>query len=177
MNAELPPLFDFVTPMPYTALQQLMDEANGWGVHCYQKSLYLEAITDDVIAVISEQLPGKSSPLSVLAFYRLDEAYSETSDMDTAFSGGRSPRWSTYVIAFCPTPELLVADRAWVRRFFEALRPLGLDDGADANHLNLDDQDRIRAAYGDAKLRRLAEIKGQYDPGNIFHRNINIKPL
>ena len=27
----LPPLFEFVAPMPYVALQQLLDEANAWG--------------------------------------------------------------------------------------------------------------------------------------------------
>ena len=33
----LPPLFDHVTPMPYTALQQLLDEANAWGFYGYDK--------------------------------------------------------------------------------------------------------------------------------------------
>ena len=39
-------------------------------------------------------------------------------------------------------------------------------DGAD---------DRVRASYG-AKYDRLADIKWRYDPDNLFHRNVNIKP-
>jgi hypothetical protein len=30
-RATLPPLFEFVTPMPYTALQQMLDDAHPWG--------------------------------------------------------------------------------------------------------------------------------------------------
>ena len=34
----------------------------------------------------------------------------------------------------------------------------------------------MRASYGAAKYERLAADQGRYDPGNVFHRNINIKP-
>ena len=172
----LPPLFGFVTPMPYVALQQMLDESNAWGFHCYDKGTYIEDLSDAAIEVITEQLPRKSSPLSLLLFYRLDEAYSEVGENDSAFSGGRSPRFAVFIIGVCPTPELLVADRAWVRSFWDALRPYTPGIGSYVNTMTEVENDRVCAAYGPAKYERLTKIKNEYDPGNVFHHNVNIKP-
>jgi hypothetical protein len=106
----------------------------------------------------------------------LDEAYSEIGDDDTAFSGGRSPRFAVFIIAVCPTPELLVADREWFRAFWDALRPHTPGLGAYVNVLEAGRGERVRVAYGSSKYDRLARIKTQYDPHNVFHRNVNIEP-
>jgi FAD/FMN-containing dehydrogenase len=34
----------------------------------------------------------------------------------------------------------------------------------------------VRAAFGPEKYRRLAAIKGEWDPDNVFKGNQNIKP-
>ena len=172
----LPPLFEFVTPMPYVELQQLLDEANAWGLFGYEKGCYLAGLSDDAIAVISDQLPRKRSPLSNLLFYRLDGGYSEVADAETSFSGGRSPRYAIFIVALAATRELLAADRRWVRSFWEALRPYALGIGSYVNGMAEFEEDRVRAAYGAAKYQRLAKIKADYDPENVFHHNANIKP-
>ena len=88
------PLFDFATPMPYVELQKMLDEANAWGVHCYDKGCYVEALSDDVIDAVTEHFPKKNSPMSLVLFYRLDGAFSRVEEDATAFSGGRSPRFA-----------------------------------------------------------------------------------
>lgn len=117
----LPPLFEMVTPIPYTNLQQMFDEGNPWGILGYEKALHLDELTDEAIAVITEYLPRKSSPLSFMPTFVLGGAYRQVADDETAFSGSRTVGLIVNIAAICPTPELLEADRAWVRSFWEAL--------------------------------------------------------
>jgi FAD/FMN-containing dehydrogenase len=172
----LPPLWEYITPIPYVALQQLLDDASAWGFHTYDKGTYLEDLSEGAIEIVADHLPRKNSPLSGVLFYRLDQAYSEVGEDDTAFSGGRSPRYAVFIVAVCATPDLLAADRAWTRSFWEALRPHSLGVGSYINAMTEFAHDRVRASYGPAKYQRLAKIKGKYDPQNLFHRNANIQP-
>ena len=173
----LPPLFDLVTPMPYVELQKLLDEANAWGVYAYEKGTYVEDLSDAVIETVTEHVPRKKSPMSLLLFYRLDGAYSEVGDDETAFSGGRSPRYGTFIVSVGPDAGLMAADQGWVRDLWEALRPhaIGSGDGY-INGMTDFSGDRVRRSYGAAKYERLARIKAEYDSGNLFHLNGNIRP-
>ena len=176
MREALPPAFEFVTPMPFVALQQLIDEANAWGRYCYDKACYLEELSDGAIEAITEHLPQKNSPLSVVLFYRLDGAYSEVADDATAFSGQRSPRYAVFVVGVCPVPELLEPERVWVRGLWEALLPHAAGSGSYINGAADFADGGLRASYGDEKYERLAGIKATYDPENVFRHCANIPP-
>ena len=169
----LPPAVEARTPMPYLALQQMLDEANAWGIYAYDKGGYFADLTDDLVDVLVDQAPRRTSPMSVVLFYRLDEAYSEVGDDDTAFGGGRSPRYAGFFIGITPTPDLLPAERDWVRGLWTATRPHMIGSGAYVNALDGQDPAEVEAAYG-SKYRRLAAVKAAYDPDNVFHRNVNI---
>jgi FAD/FMN-containing dehydrogenase len=63
----------------------------------------------------------------------------------------------------------------WIRELWQALRPYATG-GIYVNHLGHEDGvDQVLAAYG-ANYQRLAQLKKQYDPTNLFRHNQNIKP-
>ena len=170
----LPPLWDFVTPMPYLALNQMLDEDDRWGQYGYDKGGQITEITDEVIEAVTRHFPQKQSPGSVVLFYRVDGAYSQVPDEATAFAGDRSPGWYVFNVALCPTADMLDAEREWVRTLYSSLAP-HMVTRTYVNALDEDTSD-VAAAYGTEKYTRLARIKGVYDPNNAFHRNANIKP-
>jgi FAD/FMN-containing dehydrogenase len=173
----LPPLFEFGTEIPYTALQQMLDESAPYGVvHAYNKSLYLDDLTDAAIDVVAERLPGKTSPMSLLPIFPLGGAFADVDDDTTAFGGRRSARFAFAMDAIALDAATLAADREWVRSMWEALRPFAAGSGSYVNFMSDYEEDRVRAAYGPAKYERLAAIKAEYDPGNVLHRNANITP-
>ena len=62
-----------------------------------------------------------------------------------------------------------------MRDYYAAIAPALRSDGGYVNFMAGDDQDRIRANYG-GNYERLVEVKGKYDPDNLFHLNQNIQP-
>ena len=176
IRAAVPPAWDLVTPLPYTHLQQMFNESAPWGSFAYEKALFLDELTDGAIAVFTDHLPRKQSPLSLVPVFELGGAYQRVADADTAFGGRRSSRYVFNIAATCSSPEALTAERVWVREFWSALLPYASNNGSYVNFMAEYEEDRVRAAYGAAKYERLARIKAEYDPDNVFHLNANIKP-
>ncbi|HXM56802.1 MAG TPA: FAD-binding oxidoreductase [Candidatus Dormibacteraeota bacterium] len=170
------PTFELVTPIPYVNLQQMLDDSAPWGIQAYDKSLYLPEFTDEAIDVFAERLVQRQSPMSLIVCFRMNGAYTRPGEDDTAFGGPRTACYSIDMAGLTQAPEALDAERAWARSFWEALRRSSSGSGTYVNFMAEYEQDRVRASYGPAKYERLAGIKRQYDPDNVFHLNANIEP-
>lgn len=172
-----PPLFEFVSPLPYTDLQKMFDADYPYGIRAYDKALNLTELTDEVIDVMTERATEKTGQASFMPTFALHGAVTEVPGDATAFGGPRTPHYVVDIGAVGSDPEVFAADRAWVRSVWDALRPLAANAGSYVNFLSEpDDDERVRASYGPTTYGRLSRIKATYDPANLFHRNANIKP-
>jgi len=87
----------------------------------------------------------------------------------------REAAWVSHPFAVWQDPEQDEANIAWVRQERRDLAPYA-NGGVYLNFIGDEGDDRIRNAYGEAKYRRLREVKAEYDPGNVFRGNQNIPP-
>jgi FAD/FMN-containing dehydrogenase len=172
------PLLDLVAPMPYAEHQCALDDTVPHGWHYYWKSTGLTGLSDDTIAVIADQAYAAGSPRSYAALFHMGGAVARVPRSATAFAG-RDVAHNIVIDAVWRPDEArehAESETAWARRFLDALRP----QRAGSVYVNFldadDDPDRIREAYGDPTYRRLAEVKAEYDPDNVFHHNRNIRP-
>ncbi len=176
LREALSPLFDAAVPLPYVALQQMLDDHMFWGVHTYAKGLYLDDLSDTAAEVIAERAGRRGSPLSQILIFRMGGAYAEVGDDDTAWSGRRDIKYAMVVEGLAPDPDTFVGERQWARDTWEALLPMAVGPGTYVNMLPEADDRIVRASYGAAKYERLARIKAEYDPDNVLSVNANIKP-
>jgi FAD/FMN-containing dehydrogenase len=169
-----PPALDALGPMPYTALQSMLDAGFEPGQQVYWKATFLQALSEgarEVLASYAEQLP---SPLCSIVIEHFHGAVQRVAADATAFED-RDADFNVAIVGIWH--DSADADRhiTWARSLFDALQPYSTG-GAYVNYMGVgDDAERIRAAYG-SNYDRLAGIKQKYDPGNLFRANLNIQP-
>ena len=168
-----PPVMDVIGPMPYLAMQSLIDAAMPPNVLNYWKAEFLRDLSEDVIDVAVDAFGRVPSPMSSILFFPIRGAASRVAPDATAFPHRRGYHVGVYS---------LWRDRAendpniaWVRQTWKAMQPF-VSGGVYVNELGDDDgADRVQMAYG-PNYDRLQQIKAKYDPQNVFSQNANIAP-
>jgi len=174
-RSSAPPLFESVGPVPYVELQKLSDGANEWGTFAYEKSVFVDDLTDDVVAVFDQYLRAKPTPHCEIIIYSLGAGYADAADDATAFGGRRTARWCPTIVGAASDAEELGVAREWVRSCWDAFRAVSDWGGAYVNGNADPDDAQMRRSYG-PKYERLARIKAEYDSANVFRPQANIKP-
>ena len=170
----LGPAFDVFGPMPYPALQAMLDEGAPHGIRSYTRSGYLADLSDGAIEAALEHGATMRSPFSQLHLHHMGGAVARVGEDDTAF-GNRRAAYAYNVNTMWMDPSEDAVQEASNREFSSALAPFSTG-GVYVNFLGNEGEARIRAAYGDAKFQRLAELKRRFDPDNLFRLNQNIPP-
>ncbi|MFZ5828976.1 MAG: FAD-binding oxidoreductase [Planctomycetota bacterium] len=166
-------LGDHIGPVAYTQWQKAFDPLLAPGARNYWKSLNLSELSDGAIDSMIEfagRLPTSQCEVFVGlvsgAANRVPATATAYAHRDARFVLNVHGRWDA------PADD----DRciAWTRDFYRTTEPYA-SAGGYINFMTDDEAERVTAVYG-VNFARLARIKAQYDPENIFHRNHNIRP-
>jgi FAD/FMN-containing dehydrogenase len=170
------PVMDMVQPMPYTALQTMLDAGGPKGINGYMKAEFMEELDDEAIGKLARHGAGRASPLSQIIMEPLGGAVARVGEEDTAL-GRRDVDWVYHALGMWMEPDQASAEAnmEWARALAEDMRP-HVTDGVYLNYTSDTGDARVRATYGPAKYERLVALKDRYDPDNLFRLNANITP-
>jgi FAD/FMN-containing dehydrogenase len=172
----LGPSVDLFGPMPYPAVQMMLDAGAPPGLRNYFRSGYLAEITDDVIAAVTHHGARMPSPLSQIHLHQMGGAVARVG-ADTSSFSGRTAGYTYNLISTWTDPMQTDLHLAAIRDASAALAPLATG-GSYVNFgaATLSGEQRVQDAYGDQIYTQLARLKRRYDPTNLFARNQNVRP-
>ena len=165
------PIVDMVKPMPYPEIYPPEDD--DYHPVASARTMFIDTMDRSVAETIIEYLRTSSAQMSVAQIRVLGGAMARVPADATAFAH-RSSRIMVNVAALYERPDEAAVYEPWITDFAATLRQG--DDGAYVGFLGDEGEGRIREAYPGPTWQRLAEIKGRYDPTNLFRLNQNIRP-
>lgn len=169
---DLEPRIDLMEPRPYTEFQSMLDDVPG-NRH-YWSADYHDDFPDPAVEVFVASAVQAPSPLTQQILFGWGGAAGRVPEEDTPLTN-RGAAWVTHPFAVWKSPLDDHVNIEWVRQFRRDISPWA-NGGVYLNFIGDEGDGRIRKAYGEAKYRRLAEVKAEYDPGNVFRGNQNIAP-
>jgi hypothetical protein len=167
------PILHGVQPMPFAVLNGAFDALYPAGDQWYWRADFINELSDEAVSKHvewGEKLPtGKST----MHMYPIDGAAHDVGASDTPW-GYRDARWASVMVGVDPDPANQGILRDWSVGYHEALHPYSAG-GAYVNMMMDEGQERVQASYR-GNYDRLARVKAEYDPQNVFRINQNIKP-
>ena len=168
------PFFNWMGVMPFPAMQGLFDVFFPKGLQWYWKGDFVTELPDEAIDVYIAKSAKAPSELCLMHLYPIDGAVHRVGKDATAWRA-RDATWSMVIAGIDSNPQQAGALTRWGRGYWEAVHRFN-PGGAYVNFMMDDEGEaRVQASYGD-NYARLAAVKKQYDPKNLFRVNQNIRP-
>ena len=169
---DLQPEVDLVGPMPYADFQCMIDDPPGF--RNYWSADYHDELPDDALDIFVKYGFERRSPLTQQLLIPWGGEVARVDEDATPMTQRATP-WISHPFAVWESPADDEANIEWARAFRRDIAHYA-NGGVYLNFIGDEGQDRVRAAYGEKKYARLAGIKAEWDPDNVFRGNQNIKP-
>jgi FAD/FMN-containing dehydrogenase/pimeloyl-ACP methyl ester carboxylesterase len=168
------PALDMVAPMPYVALQRLIDPGYPSGLRNHWTGDFLERLPDEAIAILSRLHLAAPSPLTQILTLPGGGAASRVPDGTMAIGQRRAP-FNLHITSMWRDAADDEANIAWTRELSAAMRPY-TTGRVYVNFIGDEGRDRVVASFGSPGYARLQALKRRYDPENVFRASQNIEP-
>jgi len=165
---------DHVGPIPFPALNSMFDWVYPPGLQWYWNTDLVTELSDQAIEIHLEHAAMLPTVHSTMHLYPINGAAHQIKSDETAWYY-REANFVQVIVGVDPDPASMPPAISWSKDYWKALHPYSAG-GAYVNMMMDEGLDRVKASYG-GNYRRLAQIKGKYDTGNLFHMNQNIKPV
>jgi FAD/FMN-containing dehydrogenase len=169
-----PPGLDMVQPMPYVAVQQMIDAPNPRGRLNYWNADFYGTLPDEAIDAFVGRATKPVSPFSQVLVMPGGGAIARVPEEATAFVQ-RNAQWNLHYLSMWEDPAETDRNIAWTREFSGAMKPWATGRQY-LNMLGDEGVDRVESAYGPEKFAKLQALKDKWDPANLFRHNQNIPP-
>ena len=169
-----PPAADLVGPMPYVQLQQLIDEGYPAGMRNHWTGDFLAGLPDAAIDVLCAFHATVPSPFTQILVLPGGGAAARVPDGTMAVAERRAP-FNVHITSLWADPADDEANVAWTRALSDALKPF-TTGRVYVNFIGDEGEERVVASFGADGYARLQALKAEWDPGNLFRSNQNIRP-
>jgi FAD/FMN-containing dehydrogenase len=167
-----PVIADLFGPMPYVAMQSLIDPLYPRGLHNYFRSALMPELDAGSVDSLLRSYGTAPNALTELHVHHLGGAMSRVPVSDTAFAT-RDSEFMLNVVARTPDADGFADVVGWARA---ATSGISTDAAMYVNFTGEAGADQVRASYPKDTYDRLVAVKDRYDPANLFRLNQNIPP-
>jgi FAD/FMN-containing dehydrogenase len=165
------PVADMVRPIAYPEMYG--PEPEDYHPDAIVRTGYMDSFDRDAAEAVLEQLRASDASMRVTQLRPLGGAISKVPADATAYAH-RDAAIMVNVAAFVDEPAQRDERLAWVTDLYGRITPA--DGPAYVNFLTDEGPERVRAAYPGDTFERLARVKAEYDPDNLFRNNQNVPP-
>jgi FAD/FMN-containing dehydrogenase len=164
------PLTDMVKPIEYR--EMFPPEGGDFHPTAVSHTMFINDVDETLAEQIIQKLASSDAPMRATQLRVLGGTFAEVPTDATAFAH-RHSQIMVNVAAFYNGESERDAKLLWVRDLAQTLYQG--DTGAYIGFISKDELNRIDDAYPAKTKERLAKVKRQFDPTNLFHLNLNIQ--
>ena len=167
-----PPALDAFEPMPYAEFQCSIDDPPG--MRNYWTAEYISEMPDEAVDLIADRGENKPVPFGQVFCVAWGGAVPRVPEGHSAMVG-REAKFIIHPLVLWEDPADDEAAMAWGRGFRDDMAPFSTGK-AYINFMGEEGDARVRSAFGEEHAERLARVKAEWDPDDVFHASGHVAP-